>query len=146
MRHAIHRSRLETAQDIEVAQRSDAAVLITGSDHRLRRRVAYHIHECRNGAGAFIHARTAAELNFTDNGEHLVAASFFLEDVTQLTTKEQAALVEWFDRQVAVAWSERVPLRLIAAADARLYDWVQRGAFREDLFYRLNVIHIVIPE
>jgi DNA-binding NtrC family response regulator len=86
------------------------------------------------------------ELDRTGYRSRLAAASFFLEDVTQLTPKEQAALVEWFDRQGAVASPERVPLRLIAAADARLYEWVQRGAFREDLFYRLNAIHIVVPE
>jgi DNA-binding NtrC family response regulator len=148
MRRPIHRSRLEMARDIEVAQRCNA-VLITGSDYRMRRRMALQIHESRNrgASAAFLQVRTAAEqLNFTDNRSRLAGASLFLEDVSQLTTREQAAWVEWFDRQAAGAFSERVPLSIIAAADACLYDWVQRGAFREDLFYRLNPVHIVIPK
>jgi transcriptional regulator of acetoin/glycerol metabolism len=148
MRRAIHGSRLERARDIEVTQRCNA-VLITGNDYRMRRRMALQIHESRNhgASAAFIQVRTATEqLNLTDNRSRLIGASLFLEDVGQLTTREQAALVEWFDGQAAGALSERVPLRIIAAADACLYDWVQRGAFRADLFYRLNVVHIVIPE
>jgi transcriptional regulator with PAS, ATPase and Fis domain len=40
---------------------------------------------------------------------------------------------------------ERVDVRVIAATHRSLRDQVDRGAFREDLFYRLNVLHIHLP-
>jgi DNA-binding NtrC family response regulator len=39
----------------------------------------------------------------------------------------------------------RVDVRIIAATNAPLYDLVAQGAFREDLFYRLNIVQIQIP-
>ena len=39
----------------------------------------------------------------------------------------------------------RVDVRIIAAASRRLFEAVREQAFRADLFYRLNVIHVMIP-
>ena len=39
----------------------------------------------------------------------------------------------------------RVNVRVIAATNRNLRDMVDQGAFREDLFYRLNVIHLMVP-
>ncbi len=36
-------------------------------------------------------------------------------------------------------------MRVIAATNRTLYDQVSQGQFRQDLFFRLNVIHIVVP-
>jgi transcriptional regulator with PAS, ATPase and Fis domain len=38
-----------------------------------------------------------------------------------------------------------VNVRVIAATNRRLDEMIERGLFREDLFYRLNVIHIIVP-
>src|SRR5690606_2063898 len=41
--------------------------------------------------------------------------------------------------------TQKVNLRVIAATNADLYEMVQKGTFREDLYYRLNVVNIEIP-
>lgn len=44
-----------------------------------------------------------------------------------------------------MSWWPKVNTRLIAATNRNLADEVQRGSFREDLFYRLNVVELVVP-
>ncbi len=147
IRRAIHRSQAKTALDIELAGRCGAAVLIIGSDRRLSRRLAQQIHERRHhGAVAFIHVRDTADFNRASERSRLAGATLFLEDVGLLNSSEQTAIMEWFDRQACDAVTAPFPVFVIAAADAQLYESVQRGAFREDLFYRLNTFQIVIPE
>jgi len=61
-----------------------------------------------------------------------------VREVNGLSEAEQLALMKLLETEAE--WGRR---RIIATTSTSLFDRVQSGAFLEDLFYRLNVIHIV---
>jgi hypothetical protein len=61
-----------------------------------------------------------------------------VREVNGLSEAEQAALMRLLETEAD--WGRR---RIIATTSTCLFDQVQSGAFLEELFYRLNVIHIV---
>jgi len=66
------------------------------------------------------------------------AADLVIRDIDRLSQIEQAALMTLLDTE-----RESGSRRIIAAAPASLFARVQEGTFMGELFYRLNVIHIV---
>ncbi len=74
----------------------------------------------------------------------------FLDEINTLTGATQAKLLRVLEEKTIrhLGGRGQVPLdvRLIAASNQDLEREVRRGAFREDLFYRLNVVHIHLPE
>jgi DNA-binding NtrC family response regulator len=73
------------------------------------------------------------------NGTTLV-----LEDVDQLPVAAQAALVRHLKERPQPGTESQQP-RIIATTAAHLPELIARGAFREDLYYRLHVFPIVVP-
>jgi len=75
--------------------------------------------------------------------------TLFLDEVGELALEQQAKLLTFIqDRTVLpVGDVERVhcDVRLVAATHRDLFAMVERGDFREDLFYRLSVIEVVVP-
>jgi len=75
--------------------------------------------------------------------------TLFLDEIGLLAQDVQARLVRTLqDREVFRLGSEtplRADVRLIAACTADLWEQVERGEFREDLYYRLNVVTIELP-
>ncbi len=75
--------------------------------------------------------------------------TLLLDEIGELPTKMQAGLLRTLQertvRPVGSATEEAVDVRVIAATNRDLAKMVEEGTFREDLFYRLNVIQLVIP-
>lgn len=73
----------------------------------------------------------------------------FLDDVNELSTFAQALLVQVIEtgriRPVNATRDIPVNVRIIASTSQNLMDLVQGGSFREDLYYRLNVLDIDMP-
>lgn len=75
--------------------------------------------------------------------------TLFLDEVGELPLSIQVkllrALQERIIRRVGATEDMKVEVRIIAATNRNLEDMVQKGTFRQDLYYRLNVIHIITP-
>ena len=75
--------------------------------------------------------------------------SLFLDEVGELPLSIQVKLLraiqERVIRKVGATDDQKVEVRIIAATNRHLEQMVKEGKFREDLYYRLNVIHIRTP-
>ena len=95
--------------------------------------------------GAFTDAKSAKKglMELADRG------TLFLDEVSEMSFNSQAkflrVLQERVFRRVGGTRDIRVDLRVITASNRPLETRVKEGQFREDLFYRLNVIPIHIP-
>jgi DNA-binding NtrC family response regulator len=95
--------------------------------------------------GAFTDAKTAKPGLF----EAAEGGSLFLDEVDRLAPEMQAKLLRTLDqkttRRLGATTSRRFDVRLVAATNADLGAEVRAGRFREDLFYRLNVVSLELP-
>ena len=75
--------------------------------------------------------------------------TLFLDEVGELGGRAQAKLLRVLQdgevRRVGENQARRVDVRIIAATNVSLEDAVRRGAFRADLFYRLDVVRVRMP-
>jgi transcriptional regulator with PAS, ATPase and Fis domain len=84
------------------------------------------------------------KLEAADNGTVL------LDEIGEMTMRMQGLLLRFLEtgelqKVGADAAGRHVDVRVIAATNRNLREMVGRGAFREDLFYRLNVLNVVVP-
>jgi len=81
--------------------------------------------------------------------EEAHAGTLLLDEVGELSPRAQAKLLRTIQegevRRVGENLARRVDVRLVAATNRDLRQEVGAGRFREDLFYRLDVIRIVVP-
>jgi two-component system response regulator PilR (NtrC family) len=75
--------------------------------------------------------------------------TLFLDEVGELPLTIQVKLLraiqERVIRRVGATDDQKIEVRIIAATNRNLEEMVQKGGFRQDLFYRLNVINIKTP-
>ena len=95
--------------------------------------------------GAFTDAR-AQKLGLFELADR---GTLFLDEIDGITNPLQAKLLRVLEnqtlRRVGGLHDINVDIRIIAATNRDLHQAVKEGAFRQDLYYRLNVIQIVIP-
>ena len=95
--------------------------------------------------GAFTGATSAKRGKF----ELADGATLFLDEVGDMSSRVQAKVLRVLEEQrfepVGSQTSVRVDVRIIAATNKRLEAEIERGNFRPDLFYRLNVIPFEVP-
>jgi transcriptional regulator with GAF, ATPase, and Fis domain len=159
-------------REIETAARSDAKVLITGETGTGKEVVARLIHRqgrrassplvAVNCAGLpdtlleselFGHARGSFTGAYADKPgllEQAPSGSVFLDEVGEMSVRMQAVLLRFLEtgeiqRVGAERAHTRVNVRVIAATNSQLEKAVKAGTFREDLFFRLNVVRIQLP-
>jgi two-component system nitrogen regulation response regulator NtrX len=75
--------------------------------------------------------------------------TIFLDEIGDMSQKTQAKVLRVLQEQeverLGSARTIKVDVRVIAATNKNLEEAIQRGEFREDLYFRLNVIPIVVP-
>ncbi len=95
--------------------------------------------------GAFTGALTAKKGKF----EVADGGTLFLDEVGDMTLKTQAKVLRVLQEQkiepVGGTASVTVDVRVIAATNKHLDEEIRKGAFREDLYFRLNVIPFEVP-
>ena len=81
--------------------------------------------------------------------ESACGGTVFLDEIADLPLDLQANLLRFLqEKTIARVGGTRqveVDVRIVAASHVRLHEAVARGAFREDLFYRLNVLSLEVP-
>jgi two-component system response regulator PilR (NtrC family) len=81
--------------------------------------------------------------------EQAEGGTLFLDEIGEVPLQLQAKLLRVIQerefRRVGGAESIKADVRLVAASNRELEDQVREGTFREDLFYRLNVVQVRMP-
>ena len=163
---------VELREEIQRIAHSDAKVLITGESGVGKELVAHLVHaesprKVRpfvpvNCAGLpetlleselFGHVKGSFTGAYRDKPGKLEMAeqgTIFLDEIGEMTTRMQGLLLRFMETgELQKVGGDRVDgrvdVRVITATNRNLRDMVAQGSFREDLFYRLNVIHLTVP-
>ena len=164
---AVRRLRAEIAQ----AAPSNGRALVYGENGTGKELVARAIHaQSLRAAGPFVEVNCAAipeELIESELFGHVKGAftgalaprkgkfelahggTLFLDEIGDMSLKTQAKVLRALQEQrvepVGGAGSVEVDVRVIAATNKRLEEEIRAGRFREDLYFRLNVIPFQVP-
>jgi DNA-binding NtrC family response regulator len=155
----------------EQVARSEAPVLITGESGTGKEVIARHLHKhSARKSKPFVAVNCAAipdnllesELFGHEKGaftgaiakrigkfEEADGGTLLLDEISEIDVRLQAKLLRALQERVIdrVGGGKPVPvdIRILATSNRNLADEVRKGTFREDLFYRLNVVHLRLP-
>ncbi len=155
---------------INRAGKSNSNILITGESGTGKELVAREVHESSTRKGPFIavncsaiptelveselfghtgQAFTGAHKERTGLFESANEGTLFLDEIGELPLAVQPKLLRTLQenaiRRIGDNRERSVDVRVIAATNRDLESAVSDGSFREDLYWRLNVIHIHVP-
>jgi two-component system response regulator AtoC len=144
---------------IDQVSTTDATVLLTGESGTGKELVAREIHErSKRGEGPFVAVNCAAVPEALLEAELFGAAgrpglfqqahggTLFLDEIAEMAISLQPKLLRTLqDRRLPGDPEIPIDVRLIAATNRDLEEMVEAKAFREDLYYRIHVIHIPLP-
>ncbi len=158
-------------QQIAVVAPTNAWVLITGENGTGKELVARTIHQMSNRAeyplvevncaaipeelieselfghekGAFTSANSKKRGKF----ELADGGTIFLDEIGDMSLKTQAKILRILQEQkferAGGTRTLKVDVRVIAASNKNLEEEIEKGSFREDLYFRLNVVPIEVP-
>jgi len=94
-------------------------------------------------------AYTDAKQSQTGLTEQADGGTLFLDEIEALSTKGQVTLLRFIEdnviRPLGAIKSRKVNVRIIAASNVCLSELVAQGLFRQDLLFRLNLLHLNLP-
>ena len=163
---------LDIKEEIARVARTDAKVLVTGESGTGKELVACAIHASSDRAAEpfvpvncaglpetlleselFGYLRGSFTGAYRDKPGKLEVAhngTVFLDEIGEMTLRMQGLLLRFLETgelQKVGGYGEtrRVNTRLVTATNRNLRGLINQGQFREDLFHRINVIHLVVP-
>lgn len=158
-------------EQVEKVAPSKASVLISGETGTGKELIAHLIHQkSLRSQDPFVPVHCAAlpanllesELFGHEKGAFTGAAmrrigrfesahkgTLFLDEIGEIDLSVQVKLLRFLETRSIerIGSTQTIPLdvRLICATNKHLKEEVEKGTFREDLFYRLNVVHLILP-
>lgn len=121
--------------DIDCAIQFDVRVMISGESGTGKKFVAHLIHQrSHRGSAPFVIANCQDMMeSLPDN------CTLLIDEVQKIPVPMQLQLLQFIEM------TNGSDLRLMTAASTDVFERVRSNQFRSDLFYRLNVIHLIIP-
>ncbi len=96
--------------------------------------------------GAFTGAKKGGAIGKFEMAD---GGTVFLDEIGEMPTDMQVSLLRFLQDRMVIrvggSKGKKVNIRVIAATNRDLEDAISKGMFREDLYYRLNVINIKLP-
>ncbi len=164
---------LATVQQVVIAARYDSPVLLLGETGVGKDLLAAYMHRRQNKGGErpFVTVNCSAipkellesELFGYDEGafsgakkggkpglfEQAQGGTLFLNEISEISLDLQAKLLSALDegriRRIGGSRVKQIKVRVICATNRDLFRCVEQGRFRDDLYYRINVLTIEVP-
>ncbi len=92
---------------------------------------------------------TGADQDYPGKVRAAAGGTLFLDEISELPLPTQAKLLRFLEAGECQGLGETLPavvdVRVIAATNRNLYEMVRTGEFRADLYYRLNIVPLLLP-